>query len=207
MLYTKVFAVLFSLQSCSGFAIAGASPAVNARTGEVAMKSAPGNMMAGAALAFALAAGTPTMVNAAVEPPAVVQQAGASFVAAVPESTGETNFGIGANSPSWDGKDGEGTAPIFALAVAGFASILSRNGSGGLSPSTGGWDDNKAGRSKRGRGLEGPRTTPNGVEKVRFPVDGGAGRSATGQQGVGLLLAGVFPTFLEISRVMNLPVA
>ena len=141
-----------------------------------------------------------------------VQQAGANLLAVVPQAPDERTFGIGVNSPSFADthKNGEGTAPIFALAAAGFASIITRNGSPGLSPATGGWDSNSDGsapsRGRRGgkSSVAQVRTTPNGVEKVRFPVDGGPGRSAAGQQGVGLLLAGVLPTFVEISRVMGL---
>ena len=169
----------------------------------VVMKNPPGNMMAGAMLAAALATGTPDMV-AAVEAPAVVQQAGANFVAAVPQSR-DTTFGIGANSPRWDAKDGDG-AWVFALAAAGFASVIVRNGSNGLTPATGGWDANKDNRI--GRTAIAPRTTPDGIEKVRFPPTmGGPERPAAGQQGVGLLLAGFLPTILEISRVMALPSA
>lgn len=170
------------------------------------MKANTNNVVAGTALALALAMSNPVMTPA-VE---VMDQMGANTIALVPQAPAERKLGIGATSSAFKGADGEGTVPIFVLGAIGAASIVSRSGSNGLTLSSGGWDRNKdtnpvPKRQNKGRSPgRGAPTTPNGVEKVRFPVDGGPGRSAAGQQGAGLLLAGFFPTILEISRVMNL---
>ena len=43
-----------------------------------------------------------------------------------------------------------------------------------------------------------------GVEKVRFPVDGGPERPAAGSAANGLIFAGLLPTILELSRVSQI---
>ena len=43
-----------------------------------------------------------------------------------------------------------------------------------------------------------------GVEKVRFPVDGGPDRAAAGQAGGPFLIAGLLPLLVELSRVSQL---
>ena len=122
----------------------------------------------------------------------VVQDAGANMVALVPQA-GEVTLGIGANAP---GFGGDGTF-VFVIALIAIASVAARNGTGGTPGSGGRVGDAYV-----------PRTTPNGVEMVRFPPTmGGPERPAAGSQGVGLLLAGFFPTIIEISRVMNLPMS
>jgi hypothetical protein len=49
------------------------------------------------------------------------------------------------------------------------------------------------------------RAAVGGIEKVRFPVEGGPGRAAAGQAGAPFLFAGLLPTLLELSRVSQLP--
>lgn len=172
-------ALLLSIGSVSAFSFSGTRPTINVRSSRSIVMSHEAHLLADVT----------------------------NLVAAVPQAR-DITFGIGANAPNWASADGEGSAVIFGIAAAGLVSIIARNGSGGLSPATGGWDNNKSGSTRRG-GRKPFKTTvsttPNGVVKVRFPVDGGAERGATGQAGAPLLLTGFFPVILEISRVMNLP--
>ena len=116
-----------------------------------------------------------------------------------------TGWPIGAGAPNFGTPEAmaSGAQAAYLVAALGIISVASRNGSGGLSPGTGGWDNNQDSSNTGGYAS---RTTPGGVEKVRFPPTmGGPERPAAGSQGNGILFAGVFPLFLEISRAMQLP--
>jgi len=171
MLY-KMFALLLSLHSVSGFAVAGTRPVVKPRTtNDIAMSLS------------------------------IVEQVGTQLMATSQfERTSDVVIGIGANSPNFGGPEGANAA--YFVAVLAVLSIVQRNGTGGLSPGTGGWDNNKDSSKTGGYA---PRLTPGGVEKVRFPPTmGGAERSAAGSGGVGILFAGFLPVIIEISRVTQL---
>ena len=58
----------------------------------------------------------------------------------------------------------------------------------------------------RGRGKKPARkaASSGGVEKVKFPVDGGPERAAAGQAGGPFLIAGLLPLLVELSRVSQL---
>jgi hypothetical protein len=168
----KMIALLLSLHSASGFAAAGVRPIANMRPAS----------------------------NVAMSLSTVEQVGGQLMALAQFERSTDVVIGIGANAPGFGGP--EGAYAAYLVAALGIISVASRNGSGGLSPGTGGWDDNKGSSSTGGYA---PRLTPGGVEKVRFPPTmGGPERSAAGSGANGILFAGFLPLIIEISRVINL---
>ena len=121
------------------------------------------------------------------------------------ERTTDVVIGIGANAPNFGGPEAANAA--YFTAALGIASVVSRNGSGGLTLGSGGWDVNseKGRRLQRSTSRYDRRLTPGGVEKVRFPPTmGGPERSAAGSGGVGILFAGFLPVAIEVSRVIAL---